>query len=66
MVKSVVLGARLCGLASPFLKPATESVDAVVAVIERLRKEFTTAMFLMGARTLDDVFLKDELILGGA
>ena len=48
MAKAIVLGASLCGMASPFLKPATESVDAVIAVIERVRREFVTAMFLLG------------------
>lgn len=48
MAKSVILGASLCGMAAPFLGPATESADAVVTVIEKLRREFTTAMFLLG------------------
>ena len=48
MAKSVILGDSLCGLAAPFLRPATESADAVVDVIERLRREFITAMFLLG------------------
>jgi len=48
MAKSVILGASLCGMAAPFLRPATQSVDAVVEVIERFRREFVTAMFLLG------------------
>lgn len=48
MVKSVILGASLCGMAAPFLKPATQSPEAVIAVIEKLKREFTTAMFLLG------------------
>lgn len=48
MAKSVILGASLCGMAAPFLRPATQSVEAVVEVIERLRREFVTAMFLLG------------------
>ncbi len=63
MVKSVILGATLCGLASPFLQPAMESADAVVAVIERLQREFRTAMFLLGAHTLDDLLGHEEFIL---
>ncbi len=55
MVKAVILGASLCGLAAPLLQPAAESVEAVVRAIERLRREFTVAMFLLGARTLDDL-----------
>lgn len=48
MAKAVVLGASLCGLASPFLAPALESPAAVVAVIRRLEREFRTALFLLG------------------
>ena len=48
MAKAIILGADLCGMASPFLAPAVESADAVVAVIKRLEKEFRTAMFLLG------------------
>lgn len=62
MVKSVVLGASLAGLASPFLRPAMESADAVRAVIRRLRREFTTALFLLGAATVADVHGRHDLI----
>ena len=62
MVKAVVLGASLCGMASPFLQPAMRSADDVVAVIERLRREFVTAMFLLGAVTFDDLFDNDRLL----
>jgi isopentenyl-diphosphate delta-isomerase len=52
MAKAVVLGASLCGLAGPFLAPAMRSVKAVVETIERLSREFRTAMFLLGAGTV--------------
>lgn len=48
MVKSVILGASVCGMAAPLLKPAMESVEAVVTEIERIKLEFKTAMFLLG------------------
>ncbi len=63
MVKAMILGASLCGVASPFLKPAMESADRVVEVIERLKREFCTAMFLLGARRIDDIFDNRDLIL---
>ena len=63
MVKAVILGARLCGLASPFLQPAIQSAEAVIAVIERLKTEFTTAMFLMGITSTDHLFQNESLIL---
>ena len=63
MAKAVILGASLCGLASPFLKPAMESADRVIEKIERLKCEYRTAMFLLGARTTADLFDHQELIL---
>lgn len=48
MAKAVILGASLCGIARPFLKPATVSAEEVIKVIRRLKKEFTAAMFLLG------------------
>jgi isopentenyl-diphosphate delta-isomerase len=63
MAKSIILGASLCGLARPFLKPARESAEAVRAVIRRLKREFTTALFLLGAAKIDDIKGREELIL---
>jgi isopentenyl-diphosphate delta-isomerase len=63
MAKSVILGASLCGLARPFLDPARESADAVRTVIRRLKREFTTAMFLLGAGSIDDFKGREDLIL---
>jgi isopentenyl-diphosphate delta-isomerase len=53
MVKAMVLGASLCGTARPLLDAALESERAVVEVIGRLRREFVTAMFLLGVRTVE-------------
>lgn len=63
MVKSVILGASLCGMAAPLLQPAMQSADAVVAVIERLRREFITAMFLLGTPDLPALFRNRALIV---
>ncbi len=62
MAKAVVLGASLCGLARPFLEPAQESVDAVVAVIERLKRQFRTAMFLLGMQAVSTMQGNDDLL----
>lgn len=64
MVKSVILGASLCGMAAPFLKPAMDSADSVVKVIEQRRREFTTAMFLLGMPDVNSLFMNRALILG--
>ncbi|SFR20219.1 type 2 isopentenyl-diphosphate Delta-isomerase [Poseidonocella sedimentorum] len=48
MVKALVLGADLCGIAAPLLAEAQESCDCVIRKIQRIRREFQTAMFLLG------------------
>lgn len=63
MVKAIILGASLCGLASPFLKPAMRSADDVIEVIERLKREFVTAMFLLGIKRVDRLQGNASLIL---
>jgi isopentenyl-diphosphate delta-isomerase len=63
MAKSMILGASLCGLARPFLNPARESADAVRSEIRRLKREFTTAMFLLGAGEISEIKDREELIL---
>ena len=40
-----------------------ESTDAVVDAIEALKKEFVTAMFLLSAGCVDDLYLNDTLVL---
>lgn len=62
MVKSVILGASLGGLAAPFLEPAMESADAVVAQIERLHREYRTAMFLLGVASTEELHGASSLI----
>lgn len=63
MAKSMILGASLCGMARPFLNPARESADAVRQVIRRVKREFTTALFLLGAAGVDDIKENEGLIL---
>jgi isopentenyl-diphosphate delta-isomerase len=63
MIKSVILGASICGLAAPFLKPAMESTEAVVFEIEKLRREFNTAMFLLGMKDIKSLFNNQSLII---
>lgn len=65
MVKSVILGASLCGLAAPLLKPAMESTEAVIHEIERIRREFLTAMFLLGVPDVASLQGNRTLILDG-
>lgn len=63
MAKAMILGASLCGVARPFLTPAMESADAVRKVIQRLKREFVTTMFLLGADRVEKIKGHEELIL---
>lgn len=63
MVKSVILGASFCGVAAPLLQPAMESAEAVIDVIERFRREFITAMFLLGMPDVASLFRNESLII---
>lgn len=53
IVKCVALGADLVGLASPFLKAAMESAEAVIEEMELLTAEARIAMFCSGAEDID-------------
>lgn len=63
MAKALILGASLCGLAAPFLKPAQESAGAVMAVVDRLRHELKIAMFLLGVRRVSELIGNTKLLL---
>ncbi len=63
MIKAIILGASLCGMASPFLKPAMDSPQAVIQIIEALKKEFVTAMFLLGTDKVDKLKQNEKLLL---
>ncbi|KAF8818445.1 type 2 isopentenyl-diphosphate Delta-isomerase [Rickettsia endosymbiont of Cardiosporidium cionae] len=63
IAKSIILGASLCGIANVFLKKAMISVDAVVKEIEKIKQEFVLAMFLLGIKNVNSLFLNKSLIL---
>ncbi|MDG4812285.1 type 2 isopentenyl-diphosphate Delta-isomerase [Hydrogenovibrio sp. 3SP14C1] len=63
MVKSVIMGAQICGVAAPLLKPAMTSTNVTIETIEQLQQEFRTAQFLLGMPKLADLFLNDSLIV---
>ena len=52
LTKSLALGASLGGLASPFLKAAVQSEEAVLQLIEVLQGQIKIAMFACGALNL--------------
>lgn len=52
IAKCIALGAKLGGLASPFLKAANESVTAVEELIQELTVQIRIAMLCSGARDI--------------
>lgn len=52
VAKAIALGAKLAGLAYPFLQAATVSTEAVEAKIDQVERELRIAMFCVGARDL--------------
>lgn len=62
MIKAVIMGGRLCGVAAPLLAPAQESTEQVVARIEQFKQEFQTAQFLLGIQNTDALHLNTALI----
>lgn len=53
--KSIALGADAVALATPFLKPATVSPEAVSEKIREILEQLRTAMFCVGARNLQEL-----------
>lgn len=52
IAKCIALGASLGGMAGPFLKTATQSVDETVKLINLVKQEITITMFATGSKTL--------------
>jgi isopentenyl-diphosphate delta-isomerase len=55
IAKCIALGASLGGMAGPFLKTASRSVEAVVSFIELLTDEIKVCMFVTGSSSLDQL-----------
>jgi isopentenyl-diphosphate delta-isomerase len=55
IAKCIALGARLGGMAGPFLKAATNSLEAVIQTIYEIQREIRVAMFAAGAGSLDQL-----------
>lgn len=53
VAKSIALGASLGGLASPFLRAAVESADAVISLVNQITAQLRIAMLCAGVRDLD-------------
>lgn len=56
VAKAIALGANVAGMAAPLLKPAFEGgCEAVVGRLRMVMEELKVAMFLTGARRVDDL-----------
>lgn len=63
MIKSVIMGGQICGIAAPFLEAALDSGQAVSEQITHYQHEFKVAQFLLGAPTVGSLFLNNTLLL---
>lgn len=64
LVKAIILGADAVGIAKPFLKKAMDSPEALETYVNDIIREFKVAMFLVGAKNLDELRQKPAIILG--
>ncbi len=62
VAKAIALGADLAGLALPFLQAADESEAALVALVDALIAEITTALFCTGTSTLEGLRAEGILV----
>lgn len=63
VAKAISIGADLCGLALPLLKPATISPEVVKEKLKEIIEELKITMFLTGANNLEE--LRENYILKG-
>jgi len=64
LAKAIALGAKLGGVALPVLAPATQSAGLVREYLETLLHGLKATMFLVGAKTLEDL-ARAPLVVGG-
>lgn len=62
IAKAMILGARLGAASLPFLKAASLSSSKVIELIENMKQQFKTAMFLLGAKTSGELFRNTFLL----
>jgi isopentenyl-diphosphate delta-isomerase len=64
IAKGLALGADLCGMALPLLKPAMESDEALNRMIDGIHQELVATMFLTGSAKIADLRKTRMFILG--
>lgn len=61
IAKCLALGAKMGGMAGPFLKAASVSLDATIQIIEEIQREIQICMFATGSASLVD--LGEDLLI---
>jgi len=64
MAKAIALGADTIGIAFPLLKPAMQGPESVAKELKHLMTELKTAMFLTGAKSIQDLRKVPVVITG--
>jgi len=64
VAKSVTLGANAAGMAKPFLEKAVEGSEALGEHVDNLVQELRVVMFLVGAKSVDELRRAPALIMG--
>ena len=64
MAKAIALGADAIGMAQPLLKYAAESAESLIDYIKRILLEFRIAIFLVGAKTINELKEVPVIICG--
>lgn len=65
LAKAIALGAKLGGVALPVLAPATQSAGVVREYLETMLQGLRAAMFLVGAKSVEEL-ARAPLVIGGA
>jgi len=61
IAKCIALGASLGGMAGPFLKTASQSVEESIKLIDLIKEELSICMFATGSETLEQL-RQDKLV----
>jgi isopentenyl-diphosphate Delta-isomerase len=64
IAKGIALGAALCGMALPLLRPAMVGEQELFSCIESVHDELRIAMFLTGSRTVADLKCAKTYVTG--
>lgn len=64
VAKALALGANLASMSTPILRPATESTNKVKDVLNYIIEELRNTMFLVGAKSIEELNKAPVVLLG--